>query len=111
MLRKTLSLTWEEKINNIELYRELPSLSSELRQRRLRFAGHCWRREDELCSQLLLWQPTHGKRRLGALSQIFIDLLEDDTGIQKEELQQLMGDRERWRSYVGDIRGLRPRQK
>ena len=96
---------------NIELYGDLPTLSSELRQRRLRFAGHCWRRKDELCSQLLLWEPTHGKRRVGAPAKTYVNLLEDDTGIKKEEFQKLMGDRELWRDYVGDIRGLRPRQK
>ena len=111
MLRKTLGLTWEDKVPNIELYGDLPTLSSELRQRRLRFAGHCWRRKDELCSQLLLWEPTHGKRRVGAPAKTYVDLLEDDTGIKKEEFQKLMGDRELWRDYVGDIRGLRPRQK
>ena len=54
MLRRTLGLTWEDKVPNRELYGDIPTLSSEIRQRRLRFAGHCWRRKDELCSQILM---------------------------------------------------------
>ena len=111
MLRKTLGLTWEDKVPNTELYGNLPTLSSELRQRRLRFAGHCWRRKEELCSQLLLWEPSHGKRRRGAPAKTYVDMLEEDTGIEKENLQNLMGDRVLWRDVVGDIRSPWPRQK
>ena len=41
MLRKALGLTWRDMVPNTELYRNIPTLSCELRQRRLRFAGHC----------------------------------------------------------------------
>ena len=33
-----------------------------LRERRMHFAGHCWRAKQELASDLLLWSPNHGNR-------------------------------------------------
>ena len=111
MLRKTLGLTWEDMVPNKELYGDLPTLSSELRQRRLRFSGHCWRRTDEICSQMLMWQPPHGKRRRGAPKRTYIDMLEEDTELQREDLQNLMKDRVMWRSYVDGIRDTPSRPK
>ena len=83
MLLKALGLTWRDMVPNTELYRNIPTLSSELRQRRLRFAGHCHRRQDELCSRMLMWQPPHGKRRVGAPKQTYINMLEQDTELSR----------------------------
>ncbi len=106
MIRRTLGLTWEDKVTNANLYRNSPTLSSELRQRRLRFAGHCWRSKNEISSDLLMWEPLHGKRRRGAPARTYIDVLQEDTGIEKEDLPKLMADTVLWRSYVDGIRGL-----
>ena len=111
MLRRTLGLTWEDKVTNANLYRNIPTLSSELRQRRLRFAGHCWRSKDEICSDLLMWEPLHGKRRVGAPATTYVDMLQEDTGLERDDLRKLMADRVLWRSHVDGIRGLRPRPK
>ena len=99
MLRETLGLTWEDKVTNTELYWKLLTLSSELRRRRLRFAGHCWRRKDEICSQLLLWEPTNGRRR-SAPAKTYVKLLEENTDTRKEDLPKLMGDRLLWRATL-----------
>ena len=40
----------------------------------MRFAGHCWRAKQELASNLLLWSPNHGKRRVGRPAITYIDL-------------------------------------
>ena len=111
MLRKALGLTWRDKVTNIELYRNVPTLSSELRHRRLRFAGHCWRRQEELCSQLLMWNPTQGKRRRGAPAKKYTDVLREDTGMLLEDIQTLMADRKTWRTIAEDVRGGNPRRK
>ena len=111
MLRKALGLTWRDMVPNIELYGNIPTLSSELRQRRLRFAGHCRRRQDELCSRMLMWQPQHGKRRRGAPTRTYLDILENDTGMARDNLQNLMGDRGLWRSYVDGLRDTPTRPK
>ena len=40
----------------------------------MRFAGHCWRAKQELASNLLLWSPNHGKRRVDRPAITYIDL-------------------------------------
>ena len=40
-------------------------IASEIKERRTRFAGHCYRRKDEVVSNLILWTPKHGKAKVG----------------------------------------------
>ena len=60
-----LNIHWKNKIMNDILYGELERLSNKIRRRVLQFAGHCLRREEDIVSDLVLWQPTHGTRRRG----------------------------------------------
>ena len=43
-----------------ELYRNLFPVSVRLRERRLRFSGHCWRSKSETISQLFMWEHLRG---------------------------------------------------
>ena len=70
--------------------RNIPKISVAIREQRLRFAGHCWRSEGELASDLLLWQPSHGKRFRGRPPLTYIDQLVKDTGCRTEELPAVM---------------------
>ena len=63
MLRAALNVSWKDKITNHELYGELPLLSQKLKERRLRFAGHCHRSQEEIASTLVLWTPRHGHKK------------------------------------------------
>ena len=60
MLRMALNVSWRSHTNNNTLYRDLPKLSTKVRQRRMRLAGHCVRHQDEIASKIVLWQPTEG---------------------------------------------------
>ena len=51
-----------EIILQYELYGDIPKISKSIRMQRLSFAGHCWRSNDELASDLLLGQPSNGKQ-------------------------------------------------
>ena len=51
------------------------------------------------CSQLLLWEPTNGRRR-GAPAKTYVKLLEEDTDTGKEDLLKLMVDRQLWRATL-----------
>ena len=84
MLRAALNKSWREHLTNKELYRNIPKISVAIREQR--FAGHCWRSEGELASDLLLWQPSHGKRFRGRPPLTYIDQLVKDTGCRTEEL-------------------------
>ena len=60
MLRMALNVSWKQHIPNIQLYSELPPVSTKVQQRRMRLAGHCVRHGDEVANKLVLWQPTDG---------------------------------------------------
>ena len=78
MLRAVLNISWKQYLTNNELYRNIPPISSTLRDRRLKFAGHCFRRKEELASDQILWQPLHGVRTPYRPYITFIDKLAED---------------------------------
>ena len=41
-------------------------LSDTIRQRRIRLAGHCVRHPELMASEMILWEPTHGKKSRGS---------------------------------------------
>ena len=41
MLRMALDISWTQKLTNIQLYGELPPVSSKVAHRRMLLAGHC----------------------------------------------------------------------
>ena len=101
MLRKALNINWRQHMTNKELYGELPQISTTIRERRLKFAGHCKRNTEDPVSKLLLWEPVHGVRKKGQPAKSFIDILKEDTGVATtEELRNCMMDREVWKTIV-----------
>ena len=57
ILRAVTNTTWRDHLTNEQLYGGIPKISKSIRMQRLRFAGHCWRSQDKLASDLILWQP------------------------------------------------------
>ena len=88
MLRAVLNVHWRQHITNKELYGELPKLSDKIRQRRLRFAGHCSRSQQEPVSKLLHWTPKHGRRKPGRPALNYSDIPKQETGMESTELMQ-----------------------
>ena len=66
-------------------------------ERRLRFSGHCLRSKHEVPSDVVLWEPKHGKRKVGGQDCTFVDLLEAGTGVPRDCLSAVMDDRVGWR--------------
>jgi len=56
MLRAVQNVSWQQHLPNSVLYGALPPISTIIRQRRLRLAGHVYR-HNEPASQVLLWNP------------------------------------------------------
>ena len=104
MLRAVLNISWREHPTKRVLYGDLPPISQTLRDRRLRFAGHCFRSKEELASDLVLWQPNHGFKSRGRPARTYPDQLSDDLGCMKEDLPVLMSDRTRWKEQVIECR-------
>ena len=90
------------------LYGTLPTLSSTIRERRLRFAGHRGRTKEELVSSELLWTPKHGYTKVGRPSKTYIQQLAQDAGCETEELKSLMQDHDQRRERVRLVRASRP---
>ena len=106
MLRAALNLSWKEHPTKQQLYGNLPPISHKIRDRRLRFAGHCYRSKGELVSDVLLWQPQHGKQSVGAPRRNYIKQLTDDTDCCVEDLPVMMANRDAWRELVNSVRAV-----
>ena len=105
MLRTALNVSWEDHVRNVDLYGYLPRLSDTIRQRRMRLAGHCVRHPELTASELILWEPTHGKKSRGRPHATFIDTLKRDSGLNNTaEIRTLMMDRVQWRAAIQNSR-------
>jgi hypothetical protein len=100
MLRSVFNIHWSQHMTNKELYGDLPRVSNKIRERRVRFAGHCYRRSDEAAAKTIHWIPKHGYRKPGRPAITHIDLLKRDTGLEVEELKTAMQDRKIWRAIT-----------
>ena len=94
LLRAAINVSWRQHLTNKELYGNLPKVTDTIKERRLRFSGHCWRSKEEVVHKLLLWEPRHGRRRRGRPPRTFINQLCDDTGLEKEDLEKAMENRD-----------------
>ena len=65
LLRHALNVSWRDRITNLRLYGSLPKVTSKIKERRMRLAGHCHRHDDEIASMLVLWQPDRGQANRG----------------------------------------------
>ena len=104
LLRAALNESWRNHMTNKELYRDLLPISVRLRERRLRFSGHCWRSKSETISQLLMWEPSRGKRTRGRPAMTYLDQLEKDTCIQRQEVPNIMENRTEWKKLIMSVR-------
>ena len=100
MLRKVFNIHWKSHTTNIELYGTIPKLSNTIKQRRLRFAGHLHRHNNQPVHHLLLWQPGYGKRYQGRPRLTYPEVIYKDTGMDKDAVQKAMLDRDGWRQVV-----------
>ena len=56
----------------------------------MRFAGNCWRSNNELVSDVLLRTPKNGQRSRRRLAKTFLDQMVEDTECEVEELINYM---------------------
>ena len=104
LLRRVLNVSWHDHVTNKDLYGKLPSLSSTIRQRRLRFAGHCFRAENQPVTNLIFWSPSQGNRGQGGGIKTYSKLLREDTTLTSDlEIQHLMADRKLWSQRVNSV--------
>ena len=93
LFKTEFNVSWKQHITNKELYGSLPKVSEKIRDRRLRFAGHCCRSTEEPISRLLLWRPKRGKRKADRPTIItYTDVLQQDTGLETPDMRTAMLD-------------------
>ena len=102
MLMRARNLSWKLLPTSQRIYGTLPTISEVVRERRLRFAGHCYRAKDQAITNLVLWQlPT--PHRKGARPLSYTTTIIRDTGIRLEDLRNAMEDKDTWRSMVKHV--------
>ena len=84
---------WQQKIRNVVLYKDLPAISTVIKERRLRFAGHCHRATTKPIYSVLFWQPAHAKKSVGGQRKTFVDRLASDTGLGVGDMKTAIHDR------------------
>ena len=82
------------------IYGKLPKISSKLIQRRVQFAGHCYRAKDEIISSLMFWTPP-GPNRSNRLT--YPGVISRDTDLMIQDLPVAMADRAVWRGVVKSL--------
>ena len=87
MLRAVFNVSWRDHVTNQQLYGSIPQITEKIRSRRLQLAGHCYRHPDLPAHDVLLWQPTHGRRNRERPATNFTTTLLRDT------------DQTKWRRY------------
>ena len=104
MLRAILNNSRRQNPKRHQIYGHLPPITKTIQVRRTRHAGHSWRSQDELVSDVLLWTSTYGQAKAGWPARTYIQQLCEDTGCNPKDLPEAMNDREKWRKMVRDIR-------
>ena len=85
------------------LYGHQPTITKTMQVRRTRHAGHCWRRRDELISDIFLRTPSHIRAKAGRQSRTYIQHFYADSGCNLEDLPGAMVDRDGWGRRVREI--------
>ena len=63
ILRAILNKSWRQHPTKQQLYSHLPSITTNIKVRRTRHVGHCWRSRDEVISDVLLWTPSDSRAK------------------------------------------------
>ena len=95
MLRAIYNLSWRDHPTNAFVYGSLPRISEVVRCRRLALAGHT-ARHDEPAGRLLTWVPEE-PRRIGQPNITLRAIVQEDTGLEGNDLLTAMQDRDSWR--------------
>ena len=85
LLRYITGTPWQTHVPNEVLYQGMKKISVVIRERRLRFFGHCVRAVNQPVSSLVLWRPQHVKfKRGGGARKTYIKQVTYDVAVALE---------------------------
>ena len=91
----------------VDLYGELPRISTKVQERRMALAGHCVRHPEVPANPLILWEPTQGRRSRGRRKLFYVNVLKKDAAVEnRDELTALMLNRTELRRVSGRFRDV-----
>ena len=90
LLMRVQNISWREHKTKEQIYGDIPPISTTVAQRRVRFAGNCFRAKDQVIPDVLYWRlpcPNRGPRPLN-----YIDVIGRDTKSGIVDLPNMMRD-------------------
>lgn len=100
MLRRIYNISWQQHATIQQIYGNLPRITSVVRQRRLKLAGHV-SRHNEPAGKLITWLPD-APRRVGRPYVTLKLIIEEETGLAGKDLLTVMSDRQKWKKDFVD---------
>ena len=94
MLWAILSKSERQHPTKEHLYGHRPPITKTIQVRRTRHAGHCWRSEHKLISDILLWISSHGRAKPGRPARVYIQQPSADKECSLEYLPKAMNGRD-----------------
>ena len=85
MLRKALNISLKEHFTNTNMYDKLPLVSSTIKYRRMKMAGHCIRHPELSAQPLTVWEPTQGKANIGRRHCNYLDMKHTDARVENQQ--------------------------
>ena len=103
MLWAVLNKSCRQRRTKQQLYGHLPPILKTIQVRRTRHAGHCWKSKDELISDALKWNSSHGQTKIGRPDWTYQQQFCTDTGCSIEDVLGAMDDRDGWQERIREI--------
>ena len=96
MLREEENKSWKQHLTKLQLFSHLQPITKTIQIRGTSHAGHSWRSNYELISDVLFWIPSHGRAKVGQPARTYLQHLFADIGFSLEDLLRTMDDRDEW---------------